>query len=97
MHFICHNRDPQTLVDNSNNIGPIKTINFKEKKRTQVKRACINCRKQHTGCDVQRPCGRCTARNIGNTCFDVPRAARSISSNILDSGKAFFKFVLNYI
>jgi hypothetical protein len=46
-------------------------------KRTQVSRACANCRKVHTGCDANRPCRRCILYNL--ECIDLPRKKRSKS------------------
>ena len=40
------------------------------KKRKQVKRACGNCRKGHSACDLQRPCSRCQARGLEDSCTD---------------------------
>jgi len=45
----------------------------KKWKRKQVPKACINCRKSHSGCDIQRPCGQCILHGTQATCIDVPR------------------------
>jgi hypothetical protein len=41
-----------------------------KKKRKQVKRACVNCRSAHTGCDHERPCKRCTTHGLEDSCCD---------------------------
>ena len=46
------------------------------KKRSQVKSACINCRKAKTACSHQRPCNRCETLGISDSCHDVPRKKR---------------------
>eukprot|EP00005_Dracoamoeba_jomungandri_P012146 CAMPEP_0174265940 /NCGR_PEP_ID=MMETSP0439-20130205/28482_1 /TAXON_ID=0 /ORGANISM="Stereomyxa ramosa, Strain Chinc5" /LENGTH=395 /DNA_ID=CAMNT_0015352639 /DNA_START=180 /DNA_END=1367 /DNA_ORIENTATION=+ len=45
----------------------------KDGKRKQVKVACYNCRRSHSGCSDDRPCRRCVAKKI--ECFDMPREA----------------------
>eukprot|EP01118_Nematostelium_gracile_P010717 TRINITY_DN3734_c0_g1_i1.p1 TRINITY_DN3734_c0_g1~~TRINITY_DN3734_c0_g1_i1.p1 ORF type:complete len:367 (+),score=93.23 TRINITY_DN3734_c0_g1_i1:85-1185(+) len=45
-------------------------------KRQQVPKACSNCRKMHSGCDVERPCKRCIQNGLESTCIDVPRKKR---------------------
>lgn len=42
-------------------------------KRKQVPRACVNCRKSHSGCDMVRPCAQCVAHGLQDTCTDLPR------------------------
>jgi hypothetical protein len=44
--------------------------NWQHKKRTQVKQACLSCRKKHQRCDNNRPCSRCN--DIGENCQDRP-------------------------
>jgi len=46
-------------------------------KRKQVRKACSSCASAHAACDDQRPCGRCTKRNL--TCTDLPRKKRKTS------------------
>jgi len=45
--------------------------------RKQVPKACLNCRKMHTGCDTQRPCKRCTQYGMQDSCIDLDRRRRS--------------------
>jgi len=45
-------------------------------KRSQVPKACTNCRKNHAGCDLKRPCKRCSQNGIEDSCSDVPRKKR---------------------
>jgi hypothetical protein len=37
--------------------------------KTHVASACVNCKRAHLSCDVQRPCGRCVTSNK-QVCFD---------------------------
>ncbi|KZM22744.1 uncharacterized protein EKO05_0001515 [Ascochyta rabiei] len=39
--------------------------------KAHVASACVNCKKAHLSCDVQRPCGRCVASGKQDTCKDV--------------------------
>jgi len=48
--------------------------NSRPKKRLQVPRACMNCRKMHTGCETERPCKRCVQHGL--ECVDLPRKKR---------------------
>jgi len=45
-------------------------------KRAQVPKACGNCRKMHSGCDMERPCKRCVQNNLQSSCHDIPRKKR---------------------
>jgi hypothetical protein len=45
-------------------------------KRQQVPKACSNCRKMHSGCDVERPCKRCVQNGLESSCLDLPRKKR---------------------
>ena len=45
-------------------------------KRLQVPRACIQCQKTHSGCDLERPCKRCVQNGFGILCDDKPRKKR---------------------
>jgi len=46
-------------------------------KRLQVPRACTNCRRMHAGCGRERPCTRCLASGLADSCADVPRKKRA--------------------
>lgn len=48
-------------------------------KRTQVQRACNNCKRLHARCDNQRPCQRCVQSGCGDSCVDAPRKRRITS------------------
>ena len=63
------------------------------KKRSQVKTACINCRKSKTGCSSQRPCRRCCSLGLEDTCHDAPRKKRGkkLDGNISISYQFFKK------
>ena len=42
----------------------------KSGKRRQVRQACQHCRKSHTACEEQRPCKRCVAHGLADSCVD---------------------------
>ncbi|XPS75123.1 hypothetical protein M3J09_007233 [Ascochyta lentis] len=54
-------------------IAPPPARSTKPARRTKahVASACVNCKKAHLSCDVQRPCGRCVASGKQDTCKDV--------------------------
>lgn len=54
-------------------------------KRLQVPKACTNCRKNHAGCGVERPCHRCIQNGLAATCVDIPRKKRESSKKKLAS------------
>ncbi|KAJ3200464.1 hypothetical protein HK099_002635 [Clydaea vesicula] len=59
-------------IDTSVNISEID----ERKRRTQVKVACIHCKKACKKCDDVRPCTRCVRIGFGNSCSDAPRKER---------------------
>ncbi|KAK3073605.1 hypothetical protein LTR53_004660 [Teratosphaeriaceae sp. CCFEE 6253] len=44
--------------------------------KTHVASACVNCKRAHLSCDVQRPCARCVASGKQDTCVDVQHKKR---------------------
>ncbi|KAF2145445.1 uncharacterized protein K452DRAFT_283797 [Aplosporella prunicola CBS 121167] len=44
--------------------------------KAHVASACVNCKKAHLSCDVQRPCTRCVASGKETTCYDVQHKKR---------------------
>jgi len=48
----------------------------KDKKRIQVKNACVNCQKACKKCDDAKPCLRCIKKGIQETCKDSSRKIR---------------------
>ncbi|KAH9810479.1 GAL4-like Zn(II)2Cys6 (or C6 zinc) binuclear cluster DNA-binding domain [Teratosphaeria destructans] len=44
--------------------------------KAHVASACINCKRAHLSCDVQRPCTRCVAAGKQDTCIDVQHKKR---------------------
>ena len=46
------------------------------KRRSQVKIACIHCKKACKKCDNARPCTRCIRTGTASTCVDAPRKER---------------------
>ncbi|KAL6708508.1 hypothetical protein ACN47E_002771 [Coniothyrium glycines] len=59
-------------------IAPPPARPSKPARRTKahVASACVNCKKAHLSCDVQRPCGRCVASGKQDTCKDVQHKKR---------------------
>lgn len=60
---------------------PAKPAKPDRRTKARVTWPCVNCKKAHLCCDVQRPCGRCVASGKQETCKDVQleayRALRS--------------------
>ncbi|KAK4574584.1 hypothetical protein LTR86_001425 [Recurvomyces mirabilis] len=46
------------------------------KAKTHVASACVNCKRAHLSCDVQRPCTRCVASGKQESCIDVQHKKR---------------------
>ncbi|KAI8936311.1 hypothetical protein NX059_006729 [Plenodomus lindquistii] len=44
--------------------------------KAHVASACVNCKKAHLSCDVQRPCGRCVSSGKQDSCKDVQHKKR---------------------
>ncbi|KAK1071850.1 hypothetical protein LTR74_002950 [Friedmanniomyces endolithicus] len=44
--------------------------------KTHVASACVNCKRAHLSCDVQRPCTRCVSSGKQDTCVDVQHKKR---------------------
>ncbi|WPH04537.1 Hypothetical protein R9X50_00742900 [Acrodontium crateriforme] len=46
------------------------------KQKAHVASACINCKRAHLSCDIQRPCVRCVATGKQDSCVDVQHKKR---------------------
>ncbi|OJD38699.1 c6 zinc finger domain containing protein [Diplodia corticola] len=44
--------------------------------KAHVASACVNCKKAHLSCDVQRPCTRCVTSGKETSCYDVQHKKR---------------------
>ncbi|KAH7385652.1 hypothetical protein BKA66DRAFT_511487 [Pyrenochaeta sp. MPI-SDFR-AT-0127] len=66
------------MVQQAAMIAPPPARPTKPARRTKahVASACVNCKKAHLSCDVQRPCGRCVASGKQDTCKDVQHKKR---------------------
>ncbi|KAI4641619.1 hypothetical protein J4E93_007716 [Alternaria ventricosa] len=66
------------MVQQGAMIAPPPSRPTKPARRTKahVASACVNCKKAHLSCDVQRPCGRCVASGKQDTCKDVQHKKR---------------------
>lgn len=47
-----------------------QNVNCNKRKRKQVRRACLRCRKAKAGCSNERPCNRCVRLGIPDQCKD---------------------------
>ncbi|KAF1975066.1 hypothetical protein BU23DRAFT_459790 [Bimuria novae-zelandiae CBS 107.79] len=55
---------------------PLRQAKPARRTKAHVASACVNCKKAHLSCDVQRPCGRCVASGKQDTCKDVQHKKR---------------------
>jgi hypothetical protein len=89
---------PNLNITNMEKIGTTPPISVEQtqvptdienthQKRTQVPKACSNCRRMHAGCDLGRPCKRCIQNGLESSCIDVPRKKRA--SRKKTNGKDF--------
>lgn len=44
--------------------------------KAHVASACVNCKKAHLSCDIQRPCSRCVSSGKQDSCIDVQHKKR---------------------
>ncbi|CAO2650428.1 Nn.00g017200.m01.CDS01 [Neocucurbitaria sp. VM-36] len=56
--------------------APSRPIKPARRTKAHVASACVNCKKAHLSCDIQRPCGRCVASGKQDTCKDVQHKKR---------------------
>ncbi|KAF1816783.1 hypothetical protein P152DRAFT_469316 [Eremomyces bilateralis CBS 781.70] len=57
-------------------IRPGRARKMPSMKKANVAAACVNCRRAHLSCDVNRPCGRCVTSGKQDTCVDVEHKKR---------------------
>ncbi|KAH7130628.1 hypothetical protein B0J11DRAFT_430600 [Dendryphion nanum] len=55
---------------------PLRPSKPARRTKAHVPSACVNCKKAHLSCDVQRPCGRCVSSGKQDTCKDVQHKKR---------------------
>ncbi|KAF2706634.1 hypothetical protein K504DRAFT_385630 [Pleomassaria siparia CBS 279.74] len=55
---------------------PMRPSKPARRTKAHVASACVNCKKAHLSCDVQRPCGRCVASGKQDSCKDVQHKKR---------------------
>jgi len=84
-HTKC-DADSKDIIKKEKEVIPGKSV---AKKRKQVKKACVNCRKSHSACDVERPCRRCIETNQADNCFDIPRKNKAKKQKITDLSEMF--------
>lgn len=51
---------------------------FLNERKRPVHSACDACRKAHASCDTKKPCTRCEARGIGDSCTEKPRNRKKL-------------------
>ncbi|KAK3721005.1 hypothetical protein LTR37_003295 [Vermiconidia calcicola] len=66
---------PLTVTSGTSEVG-LATTRTGRKSKAHVASACINCKRAHLSCDVQRPCARCVASGKQDTCYDVQHKKR---------------------
>ncbi|VEU22052.1 DEKNAAC103015 [Brettanomyces naardenensis] len=73
---------PQSLpsqissIKKSPDSSPKERVRRRRVPRKKVSRACNHCRKAHITCDESRPCKRCIARHLADSCQDAPRKTK---------------------
>ncbi|KAF2856338.1 hypothetical protein T440DRAFT_105792 [Plenodomus tracheiphilus IPT5] len=67
-----------SMVQQAALIAPPPARPNKPARRTKahVASACVNCKKAHLSCDIQRPCGRCVSSGKQDSCKDVQHKKR---------------------
>ena len=50
-----------SIPDASSTAGPSTSMRGGRRSKTHVASACINCKRAHLSCDIQRPCARCVS------------------------------------
>ncbi|KAH7054572.1 hypothetical protein B0J12DRAFT_570030 [Macrophomina phaseolina] len=56
---------------------PLRNTKTARRNKAHVASACVNCKRAHLSCDVQRPCTRCvTSGKEQATCYDVQHKKR---------------------
>ncbi|OCK82628.1 hypothetical protein K432DRAFT_214508 [Lepidopterella palustris CBS 459.81] len=55
---------------------PLRPNKPARRTKAHVASACVNCKKAHLSCDVQRPCGRCITSGKQDSCKDVQHKKR---------------------
>lgn len=67
-HVVCSEFTQVQTSPQKLSVPLIKTNEILPPNPFRVRRACTNCKKSHTKCEVQRPCSRCLKR--GTACVD---------------------------
>jgi hypothetical protein len=71
-----------TMVQQGAMITPAAARPTKPARRTKahVASACVNCKKAHLSCDVQRPCGRCVAsgKQVSSSALHTKRKEQNV-------------------
>ena len=74
-HYLGSPGAPGPQLQQAAIIAPQSLRQAKPARRTKahVASACVNCKKAHLSCDVQRPCGRCVASGKQVSNHSIPR------------------------
>ncbi|KAI8069962.1 hypothetical protein BC940DRAFT_331964 [Gongronella butleri] len=68
---------PVDASPSSSDIPKEPSAPFKKRpSKSQVKTACVNCKKAHLACDLSRPCKRCVHSGKEDTCRDIQHKKR---------------------
>lgn len=65
-----------TVPENFSLVSENLSLEQQQKRRAQVKSACVNCRKACKKCEEQRPCQRCVRLDMADTCVSHVRKPR---------------------
>ncbi|KAF4534237.1 Transcription activator of gluconeogenesis ERT1 [Lasiodiplodia hormozganensis] len=55
---------------------PLRNTKSARRNKAHVASACVNCKRAHLSCDVQRPCTRCVTSGKESSCYDVQHKKR---------------------
>ncbi|MCO5588129.1 hypothetical protein L7F22_042084 [Adiantum nelumboides] len=66
----------RSMVDEAGMSGEEHSPSSRKMAKVHVPSACLNCKKAHLACDVNRPCRRCINLGKTDTCIDVRHKKR---------------------
>lgn len=63
-------KEKDSTTENKDSVDPVRM------KRLQIAQACDHCKRLHAKCSEERPCKRCEATGLADSCTDTPRRVR---------------------
>lgn len=66
----------RSMIDETGMSGEEHSPSSRKMAKVHVPSACLNCKKAHLACDVNRPCRRCINLGKTDTCIDVRHKKR---------------------